>query len=115
MFWPEMTLRRSFRAVFMWLALLLPLQSFAVPQCGRPAGAEAAPAAQHHCAHESTALRQHAEHGCGKCCCGAPFALASIQGIAAPPKVPEFSRALMGWPPSLALDRLDRPPRFIPA
>jgi hypothetical protein len=99
----------------MGLALLLPLQSFALPPCGRAAGTEAALAAQHHCAQESTALRQHAEHGCGKCCCGAAFALTSVPGIAALPQVPELSRAVIGWPPSIALDRLDRPPRLIPS
>jgi hypothetical protein len=89
----------------MWLSLLLPLQSFAAVTCG-----------QHdHCAHGSPATHQHGEHSCGKCCCGAALAVTTSHGVAALPAAPEIAGAVMVRPPVIALDRLDRPPRFIPA
>jgi hypothetical protein len=106
----------------MWLCLLLPLQSFAAVTCGqhdaaKPSAASAAGdfAAQNHCAHGSPASQQHGDHPCGKCCCGAALAVATSHGIAALPAAPEISSPVIGRPPLIALDRLDRPPRFIPA
>lgn len=122
MFSLEMRLRQTFRAAFMWLSLLLPLQSFAAVPCGQhdaanpsAASAAAAFAAQDHCAHGSPATHQHGDHACGKCCCGAAMAVTTSHGIAALPAAPEISSAAIGRPPIIALDRLDRPPRFIPA
>jgi hypothetical protein len=122
MFSLEMRLRRTFRAAFMWLSLLLPLQSFAAVTCGQrdaanpsAASAAAAFAVQDHCAHGSPATHQHGDHPCGKCCCGAAMAVTPSHGIAALPAAPEISGAVIGRPPIIALDRLDRPPRFIPA
>ena len=122
MFSLEMRLRRTFRAAFMWLSLLLPLQNFAAVPCGQrdaanpgAASAPAAFAAQDHCAHGSPATHQHGDHPCGKCCCGAAMTVTTSHGIAALPAAPEISGAVIGRPPIIALDRLDRPPRFIPA
>ena len=122
MFSLEMRLRRTFRAAFMWLSLLLPLQSFAAVTCGQrdavnPSAASAAGAfaAEDHCAHGSPASHQHGDHPCGKSCCGAVMAVTTAHGIAALPAAAEISSAVIGRPPIMALDRLDRPPRFIPA
>jgi hypothetical protein len=105
----------------MWLSLLLPLQSFAAVPCGQhdaanPSAATAATAfaAQDHCA-RSPATHQHGDRVCGKCCCGAAMAATPLHGLAALPAAPEISSAVIGRPPTIALDRLDRPPRFIPA
>lgn len=121
MFSHEMRLRRTFRAAFMWLSLLLPLQSFAVVACGQhdaanpsAASAAAAFAALDHCVHGSPATHQHGDH-CGKCCCGAAMALTTSHGVAALPAAAEISSAEFVRPPIFALDRLDRPPRLIPA
>jgi hypothetical protein len=106
----------------MWLSLLLPLQSFAAVACGQrdaanpsAASAAAAFAVQDHCGHGSPATHQHGDHPCGKCCCGAAMAVTTSHGIAALPAVPEISSTVIGRPPIIAPDRLDRPPRFIPA
>jgi hypothetical protein len=117
-----MGLRPTFRAAFLWLSLLLPLQSFAAVTCGQhePANPSAASAAaafapQDHCAHGSPAIHRHGDHSCGKCCCGAAMAVTTSHGVAALLAAPEISAAVIVRPPIIALDRLDRPPRFIPA
>lgn len=128
MFSLEMRLRRTFRVAFMWLSLLLPLQSFAAVPCGQheaanpsaasvgaAVAAAAAVAARDHCAHGSPAIHEHGDHPCGKCCCGAAMATTTSHGVAAPPAALEISAAEIGRPPIIALDRLDRPPRLIPA
>ena len=118
-----MRLRRTFRAAFLWLSLLLPLQSFAAAACGQhdaanpstagAAAAFAAAAAQDHCATHAT--HQHGDHACGKCCCGAAMAVTTSHDVAALPAAAQISNAVIGRPPIIALDRLDRPPRLIPA
>jgi hypothetical protein len=118
MFSLEMRHRRTLRAAFMWLSLLLPLQSFAALACGQHAAANpsaAAFAAQDHCAHGSPATHQHGDHPCGKCCCAAAMAVTTSHGVAALPAAREISSAVIVRPPIITLDRLDRPPRFIPA
>jgi hypothetical protein len=133
-----MRLNRTLRAGFPLLfALLLPLQgSTATWDCGRletttshidgmadshidrmtasDAGRKAAsPAAHTHCAPRGSDPTHR--HSCGNGCCGAAIALTPIHWIAPLPTAPEISVAEPGSPPSVTLDRLDRPPRFIPA
>jgi hypothetical protein len=145
MFCPVMRLNRTVRAAFSLLfALLLPLQgSTATWDCGRleattsdidrmaafhidrmtashidrmtPSDSghmAASPAAHTHCAPGSDTTHRHS---CGNGCCGAAIALTAIHWIAPPPTTPEISVADPGSPPTVTLDRLDRPPRFIPA
>ena len=120
MFWLDMRLRRTVRAAFLWLSLLLPLQSYAAVPCGQPErtnlsaeiAAPAALAAHHHCAKESTLLHHHS---CGDCCCSAAIALTRLPGIAPLPSAFEIHDAVSGRPPIGTLERLDRPPRFVPA
>jgi hypothetical protein len=97
------------------LALLLPLQAFAaLPNC---AGADPhqgwhtaqSPSADH-CDHAHPGA---AHHDCGTCCsvaaAGHPLEL-----WAAPPLTPpQPPAARIASPPSVAIDRLDRPPRFV--
>jgi hypothetical protein len=113
---------RFFRTAFLWLSLLLPLQSFAAMPCGQreahdssAAGAAAGFAVQHHCAHGAAPLHARADHGCDHGCCGAAMALTGEHGIALLPAAREVAGAVKRWPPTIALDRLDRPPRFVPA
>ena len=100
-------LRTGFALLF---ALMLPLQGYAaMPVCRE--GAVASAATQSHCA---GAPAVH-HHNCDNCCCGAAMMLASAEFIAPPPAAPGIAEAAL-WPaPAVALDRLDRPPRFIPA
>ena len=144
MFCAAMRLNRTLRAGFSLLfALLLPLQgSTAIWDCGRheattspidrmaaspidrlgashvdrmapsDAGRKAAlPAAHTHCGRGSDTTHHHS---CGNGCCGAAIALTPIHWIAPLPTAPEISVAEPGSPPTVTLDRLDRPPRFIP-
>ncbi|HMH89417.1 MAG TPA: hypothetical protein VK523_12270, partial [Steroidobacteraceae bacterium] len=72
---------------------------------------DAAPAtAAQHCAQEDVAAQQH--HHCGTCCA---VAIAVMPLLWVPPR-PEHAGAslpLRSSPPAIALDRLDRPPRFV--
>jgi hypothetical protein len=91
------------------LALIMPLQGFASAwSCG---SFDAAPAAAaQHCAHEDGAAQQH--HHCGTCCAAA---IAVMPLLWVPPR-PENAGSplpLRSSPPAIALDRLDRPPRFV--
>jgi hypothetical protein len=100
-------LRAGFALLF---ALMLPLQGYAaMPVCREAAVASVAP--QTHCA---GAPAVH-HHNCDNCCCGAAIALASADFIAPRPSAPDISEAALLPAPAVALDRLDRPPRFIPA
>jgi hypothetical protein len=111
MFCPDMRLNRTLRVGFaLLLALMLPLQGYAaMPVCA--ASTAAAPTAQHHCAHGSTAIHHH---DCGNSCCGAAIALTPVRWIAPLQTAPEISKAVLWSPPVGLLDRLDRPPRFVP-
>ena len=113
----------------MLVALLLPLQGYAaMPVCttgaaAAPMQAAAAPmhaaetpmhagaatAAGHDCAGANTVHR----HGCNQCCCGAAIVLAPVDFIAPHFGVPEIASAPIAPSPEGALDRLDRPPRFV--
>lgn len=112
-----MRLNSTVRAGFaLLLALMLPLQGYAaMPVCGQHghsnAAAGASPA-QHHCTLGPQAIHLH---GCGDCCCGTAAALTYVQWIAPRLIAPEISGAVPGSAPSVTLDRLDRPPRLIPA
>jgi hypothetical protein len=123
-----MRLNRTLRLGFaMLLTLMLPLQGYAAMSgCGQrqggtgssaagaqwtDAGVAASPTAQHHCEHANTAGRHCCDHGC----CGTAIAQAPVQWIAPPLNAPQVFSALPWPPPTVALDRLDRPPRFIPA
>jgi hypothetical protein len=122
-----MRLNRTLRVGFaLLLTLMLPLQGYAaMPSCGQLDHANsstdnslAAPlpalqhSMQHHCARGSAATHHH-DHGCGNCCCGAAIALMAAHWIAPLLTTPGISVAVPGSPPTVTLDRLDRPPRFI--
>jgi hypothetical protein len=126
------TLRGGFALLF---ALLLPLQgSTAISDCGRLArsssgvdrmtashvdriaaadtGRVAASTEHTHCDRGSDTTRRHS---CGNGCCGDAIAPTAIHWIAPLLTAPEISIAVPGSAPTVTLDRLDRPPRFIPA
>ena len=112
----NLTLRAGFALL---LTLLLPLQGYAaMPACGQhdqtalsAANTAASQAIQHHCAPEST-LSHH--HSCDNGCCGAAIALTSVRWSAPLQSASQISNAVFWSPPTVTLDRLDRPPR-IPA
>jgi hypothetical protein len=87
------------------LALLLPLQSFAAASGCGAAGA-ITPSSQH-CPHENAAQVHH----CGTCCVAA---ITVMPALWLPPRLnnSEPSSLVLEHPPLVALDRLDRPPRF---
>lgn len=100
----------------MLLALLLPLQGYgALPTCGEPvpmAISAATPAVRHHCDRATTATHQHiCTHGC----CSAAMALTAALIIPPRSGAALMSSAAIALAPEGALERLDRPPRFIPA
>jgi hypothetical protein len=111
-----MSLNRSLRAGFALLfALMLPLQGYAaMPVCREASAADSAP--QAHCA--GAPALQHPKvhrHNCDNCCCGAAMALTAADFIAPMLTAPDISGTALWPPPTAAIDRLDRPPRFIPA
>jgi len=115
-----MSLNPTCRALFaLLLVLLLPLRGLeATPACGHgrqiDSGAETATAwrtAPIHCA--GGAILHH--HDCGNYCCAAAIAPAPAPFIAPLLTPPEIPLTVIGSPPTVTLDRLDRPPRFIPA
>jgi hypothetical protein len=120
-----MRLNRSLRFGFaMLLALLLPLQGYAaMPACGQHdpanssvAGMTAASTAHHHCERGTAAGDLHYHNGhCDNCCCGVAIAATSVQWIAPLLSAPEISQVILWFPPTVTLDRLDRPPRYTPA
>ena len=129
MFCGAMRLNRTLQVGFaLLLTLMLPLQGYAaMPGCGQPdhtnsgtdsstATSLAAPspalqhAMQHHCVRGSTATHHH---GCGNCCGGAAIALLATHWIAPILTTLGISVAVPGSPPTVTLDRLDRPPRLI--
>jgi hypothetical protein len=110
--------RTLFGVLAMLLALMLPLQGYAaMPDCG-PVDAvhsgvrdpAASPTAPQHCAGVPAATHRH---GCGNCCCSAAIMPTPVRWIAPILAAPEISAAAPWSPPTVALDRLDRPPRFI--
>jgi hypothetical protein len=104
-----MRLNRTFGSrTALLFALLLPLQGLAAPQ--QCAGASAASTIHIHCASD---LKAGQHHGCGNCCCAAAIA-PTPQYIVAPPKTPaHIPVTVQSSAPDVAVDRLDRPPRFI--
>jgi hypothetical protein len=106
-----MCFNRSLRAGFALLfALMLPLQGYmAMPACREASVATAAP--QTHCAGAPAVHHHH----CDNCCCGTAMALTAADFIAPLLTAPDISDAALWPPPTAAIDRLDRPPRFIPA
>jgi hypothetical protein len=119
---PNRTLRFGFALL---LALLLPLQGYAaMPACGQHDQAHSGVAgmtasAHHHCEHGTTAGDLHAHTGhahnghCDHCCCGLAIAASSDRWIAPRLAAPEISHVNLWFPPTVTLDRLDRPPRPI--
>jgi hypothetical protein len=106
---------RALRIAFAWAWLMLPLQGFAyAPACEQGAGAsqsyQASHASPHHCAGESIVIRHHV---CGDCCSLA-VSLTSVPWISPRLTPPESSMTTLGSAPKGLLERLDRPPRFIP-
>jgi hypothetical protein len=92
------------------LALMLPLQNFASGSCR--AEDSGAAAAHHHCANDPAKAHTGAEphHHCGTCCVAA-IAVMPFRWTAPRLVRSEVSPPLQGPPPTVALDRLDRPPR----
>jgi len=115
-----MRLYPACRAVFaLLLVLLLPLRGLeATPACGHglefDSGAETAPASRAAPVHCTGGAALH-HHDCGNYCCAAAIAPAPAQFIAPLLTPPDLSLTVIGSPPMVLLDRLDRPPRFIPA
>jgi len=116
-----MRLNRTLRAGFALLvALVLPLQGYAaMPNCGqldhRNSRMDSIAAPQTPRAHCTGAPTASHHQGCGTCCCAAAMALTPVDWIAPRLIAPEVSLSLLGRPPAVTLDRLERPPRFIPA
>jgi hypothetical protein len=109
-----MRLNRTLRVEFaLLLALMLPLQGFtAMPSCTEGLAApslEPQHSAHMHCVRGATATHHH---GCGNCCCAAAIAVIPGRWIAPLLGTPEISVAVLGFPPAVTLDRLDRPPRL---
>ena len=92
------------------LALILPLQNLASAwSCS--AHETGAAAAQHHCANDSGKPRGgEQQHHCGTCCAAA---IALVPFSWTPPRSASLEASLPSHrpPPTVALDRLDRPPR----
>jgi hypothetical protein len=102
--------RSSALKLALLLVLMLPLQGFAAAFSCEPldsAAAAAAPTADHHCPHGSSAVQHHA---CGTCC-SAAMVVTPLQWV--PPRSisPRVRVPLLFSPPNIVLDRLDRPPR----
>jgi hypothetical protein len=92
------------------LALIMPLQGFA--SAWSCASFDAASMATHqHCAHDTGAAQAH--HTCGTCCCAAAIALMPPPWTAPRPVGPDVLLSLRSSPPTVFLDRLDRPPRSV--
>jgi hypothetical protein len=96
------------------IALLLPLQGHgAAPTCNdrAPIGISApAVAVQHPCTHAKTATHQH---NCTHGCCSVAMALTAARFIAPRCSGSEITRSALALAPEGALERLDRPPRFV--
>jgi hypothetical protein len=92
------------------LALILPLQGFAAAwSCSAHDTGESA--ARHHCPNDSGKPQSgEPHHHCGTCCAAA---IALVPFSWTPPRSanPEASLPSHRPPPTVALDRLDRPPR----
>jgi hypothetical protein len=98
----------------MLIALLLPLQGYgAMPTCSErvPTTIRAtASAVQHHCIRAKTATHQH---NCSHGCCSAAMALTAARFIAPRSSAAEITCSAIALAPEGALERLDRPPRFV--
>lgn len=106
---------RKIRVGFaMLIALLLPLQGYgAMPKCSErvPTGIRAdASAVQHHCARAKTATHQH---NCTHDCCSVAMALTAARFIAPRSSASDITCSAIALAPEGALERLDRPPRFV--
>jgi hypothetical protein len=107
------SLRNPSMTLVLLLALIVPLQSFAAAwSCGAHDPGSAA--AHHHCADDLGRAQTGGEqrHHCGTCCAAAiawvPFRWHAPRSISSEASLPSYAS-----PPSITLDRLDRPPRFI--
>ena len=101
----------------MLMALLLPLHGYAaMPACQEQVRADvgaataAAPSATQH---DCTPTAPAHQHNCGQCCCGVGIALTPSLFIAPYFAAAEITPTGIVAPPQGALERLDRPPRFI--
>jgi len=104
------------------MAVLLPLQAMAaMPNCAATATYEAPavtqlsrPASADHCEHHGHNV-QHPQniqqHDCGSCCSVAAAGNPLLHWQAPRFTAPYLSIALVEPPPSIAIERLDRPPR----
>ncbi len=111
--WPVMVckIRVGFAVL---IALLLPLQGYgAMPTCSErvaPVISAAASAMQHQCTHAKTATHQH---NCTHACCGVAMALTAARFVAPRPGAAKITCSAIALAPEGALERLDRPPRFV--
>lgn len=107
-----MKLNRSLRlGIALLFALVLPLQGYAaMTSCARFDHAVQIPvhSMAHHCAHSAPATHHP---GCGDCCCTVGIVPTPGDWSAPGAAVPEIAAAWIGSPPTVALERLDRPPR----
>jgi hypothetical protein len=98
----------------MLIALLLPLQGYgALRPCSEPVPtgiSAAAVAVQHPCTHAKTATHQH---NCTHDCCSVAMALTAARFIAPRRSVSDITCSALALAPEGALERLDRPPRFV--
>jgi hypothetical protein len=98
----------------MLIALLLPLQGYgAMPTCSEQVPTHTiadASAVQHDCSHAKAATHQH---NCSHGCCSVAMALTAARFVAPRPSAAQITCSPMALAPEGALERLDRPPRFV--
>ena len=112
MFWGVMYLLRARMLEFaLLLAVMLPLQGFASASACGPFGAASPSEHCAHAAHHAAGAGQHRE--CGTCCSVAAISLTPSLWAAPRLTSPKLFLPLVWSRPAVALDRLDRPPRFI--
>jgi hypothetical protein len=114
MFWGVMKpLRTRMLEFALLVAVMLPLQGFA---SASGCGPFAAIASTEHCNHAAKHPAGTGQlHDCGTCCSVAALSAAPLLWAAPRLTSPKRFLPLFWSPPAVVLDRLDRPPRFIPA
>ena len=98
---------------FAMLLALIPLQGYgAMPACSERVPEAISAAVRHHCTGATTATHQH---NCTHGCCSAAMALTAAHFIPPHSGAAIMTSAAIVLAPEGALERLDRPPRFVPA
>jgi hypothetical protein len=93
------------------LAVMLPLQGFAAASGCGPFGATSLTEHCAHAAHHAAGAGQYRD--CGTCCSVAAISITPSLWAAPRLTSPKIFLPLVWSAPAVALDRLDRPPRFI--